>query len=93
MIAGTHQSKAALYDNYYSSYQYYYNLYLDTGFTQYYYDAAAFYYYYLAGYYSDYFGYYYDALGYKSRAFAGSNTYTSYYYELYTYDGDYLWHL
>ena len=89
MFGTTQQSKAAFYDNYYSYYQYYHNLYLRTGVAQYYWDALGFYYSYLAGYYGDHDGFYYDAVGYKSINYRGSTTYAVYYYNTYAFYGDY----
>ena len=88
MVGGTQRANAAYYDNYYSIYQYYLNLYSFTGVPQYYYDAVGFYYYYLAGHYGDYYGYYSDPVAYKSTEYRGSITYAGYYYDLYAYYGD-----
>jgi hypothetical protein len=88
MFGTTQQSKAALYDNYYTLYSTYVSYFHSTGYAQYYWDAVAFYYYYLAGYYGDYYGYYADRFGYKSTNYAGS-IYAAYYYNTFAYYGDY----
>jgi hypothetical protein len=88
-FGSTQQSKAAFYDNYYTNYVYYINLYNSTGIAQYYYDGIGFYYYYLAGYNGDYFGYFYDSPGAKSTYYRGSTTNAIYQYNYYAYFGDY----
>jgi hypothetical protein len=89
MFGSVQKSNAAFYNNYYSLYTYYSNLYRTTGVAQYHWHAVAFYYYYLAGYNGDSYGYYYDGFGFKSTNYRGSTTYAGYYYNTYAYYGDY----
>ena len=92
MVSSTQQCRAAYYDEYYSWYVYYLNLYVSTAFVPYYYDSLAYYYYYLAGLNGDYAGFNYDVFGYKSTQYRGGNSNAGYYYNSYAYSGDYWAH-
>ena len=91
MFGSVQQTQAAYYNNYYSWYTYYLNLYRSTGNTGYLYGLAyPAYYYYLGGLYGDYTGVNYDRWGSKSMVYVNF-TYAGYYYNYYDYDGDFYY--